>query len=134
LHIFELLFDCLINYLYMRVLKLTLGKIIFLQIFLWFQLPMWNVRTNLFYGPDVSGSVHQWSSSVPSGQVSNTSGRKPITFSASRTPLIFFLYLLCHVVCVFSQISLEILASLHNSSHSIVFSLFSFGHLSCYAF
>jgi hypothetical protein len=30
---FELLFDCFISYLYMRVLKLTLGKIIFLQIF-----------------------------------------------------------------------------------------------------
>jgi hypothetical protein len=31
---FELLFDCLINYLYIHVLKLTLGKITFLQIFL----------------------------------------------------------------------------------------------------
>jgi hypothetical protein len=30
---FELLFDYFISYLYMCVLKLTLGKIIFLQIF-----------------------------------------------------------------------------------------------------
>jgi hypothetical protein len=33
LHIFELLFDCLISYLYVRVLKLTLEKTVFLQIF-----------------------------------------------------------------------------------------------------
>jgi hypothetical protein len=39
LHIFNLLFDCLINYLYMRVLKLTLGKIIIsANLFLYFQL------------------------------------------------------------------------------------------------
>jgi hypothetical protein len=33
---FELLFSYFISYLYMCVMKLTLGKIIFLQIFLWF--------------------------------------------------------------------------------------------------
>jgi len=38
LHIFDLLFDSLISYLYMRVLKLFLGKIFFLQIFLQFQI------------------------------------------------------------------------------------------------
>jgi hypothetical protein len=34
LHILEMLFDYLISYLYMGILKLNLGKIIFLQIFL----------------------------------------------------------------------------------------------------
>jgi hypothetical protein len=36
LHIFEMLFDYFISWLYMCVLKLTLGNIIFLQIFLRF--------------------------------------------------------------------------------------------------
>jgi hypothetical protein len=84
---------------------------------------VWNVQTNLFFGLDVRGSVNRWSGSVPFGQVSNTSGHKAITFSASRTPLHFFLDLSCHVVCVFSRISLEILAFFAHlfSFHCILF-------------
>jgi hypothetical protein len=83
----------------------------FLQIFLWFQLPVWNVQTNLFFGPYVRSSINRWSGSVPSGQVSNTSGCKPITFLDSCTLKHFFLDLSCHVVCVFSHIFFsEILA------------------------
>jgi hypothetical protein len=38
LHIFAMLFDCFISWLYMRVLKLTFGKNNFLHIFLKFQI------------------------------------------------------------------------------------------------
>jgi len=45
LHIFEMLSDCFIRGLYMRVLKLTLGKIIFCKFSFSFCFSVWSVQT-----------------------------------------------------------------------------------------
>jgi hypothetical protein len=65
-----MLSDCYINWLYMRVLKLTLGKIIFLQIFL--QFLFFNVKCSdsLLFSLDRCGSDgrivrwHVWTRTV----------------------------------------------------------------------
>jgi hypothetical protein len=88
LHIFEMLSDCFISWLYMRVLELILGKIFFLQIFL--QSLFFSVKhsNSLSLRPDRCGSDgrtvkwHVWtctalSHAYASGRVSDTSGRGP---------------------------------------------------------
>jgi len=102
--------------LYMRVLKLTLGKIIFLPKFsLIFSILVWSVRMDLAYSPNASGPAYCLSGSVSSRRVCTKSGCDPyryfsmLSFSASYTPLYFYWFIMS--CCVFfSRISPEILA------------------------
>jgi len=105
-----MLFDCFISYLYMRVLKQTLGKkiCIFPSVF---QILVWSVKTDIFLRPDVLGSVDLLSDSMPSRRVCTTSGPELFAFSAKHTHTHYFLPVLsCCVVCVFSRTNLDILA------------------------
>jgi hypothetical protein len=124
-------FGCLISCLYMRVLKLTLGKLFFCKFFLCFQLLVWTVWTDLFLSPDAHGSVDRWFDNMSSWRMSNTFGHKPFAFFAIRTTLHFFSYF-CHVVCFSRGFLPRFWHSLHISSYSIIFSLFSFVLLICY--
>jgi hypothetical protein len=141
LHVFELLFDCLISYLYMRVLKLTLGKIIFLQIFLWFSafpcevsgqtcLTVWT-QVAL---PFVNLAVDRPDELVTHQDAILTSIYPLLSFSSSRTPLHFYWFIMSCCVCFSRGFLLRFWHSLHVSSHSVVFSLSSFVLLSFCAF
>jgi len=89
----------------MRVLTLTLRKIFFCKFFHYFQLPVWNVRTDLFLSLDACGSVNLWFGSMPSGRVCTTFKREPFAFFAIRTALHFFLIfvMLCVSLTDFSR-------------------------------
>jgi hypothetical protein len=56
LYIFNMLFECFISWLYMCVLKMTLGKIFFLQIFLQFLFFSVKHPNGLSLDPDECGS------------------------------------------------------------------------------
>jgi len=112
-----MLFDCFISYLYMRVLKLTLGKKKFLHISLCFS-------ASSVKRPDVLGSIDLLSNSMPSRRVCTTSGRKLFAFSTKHTHTHYFLPVLsCCVMCVFSRTNHEILSF---SAHLFSFSSISF--------
>jgi hypothetical protein len=51
-----MLFDCFISWLYMRVLKLFLGKIFFCKLSSSFRFSVWSVRTDLLLCPDACSS------------------------------------------------------------------------------
>lgn len=89
-----MLFDCFISYLYMRVLKLTLGNF-FLHISLCFS-------ASSVKRPDVLGSIDLLSNSMPSRRVCTTSGRELFAFSTKHTHTHTSFCLFYHVVlCVF---------------------------------
>jgi len=121
-----MLFDCFISYLYMHVLKLTLG-IFCCCIFPYvFHLLVWSVRTDMFLRPDVLCSVDLLSDSMPSGWVCTTSKRELFAFSAKHTHY-FLLVLSCCVVCVFSWTYPEIFAfSTHLFSFPGIFFAFPY--------
>jgi hypothetical protein len=76
----------------MCVLKLTLGKIIFLLL-------VWSVRTDMFLRPNALGSVDLLSENMPSGRVCTTSGHEPFAFFARHTTFCLFYHV---VLCAFS--------------------------------
>jgi hypothetical protein len=105
-----MLFDCFISYLYMPVLKLTLGEKKNLHISLYFS-------ASSLKHPDTLGSVNLLFDSMPSRQVCTTFGRELFALSAkhththTHTHTHYFLSILsCCVVCVYCQIDPEILA------------------------
>jgi hypothetical protein len=101
---FEMLFDYFINYLYMRVLKLMLGKKKFCIFPHVFQLLVWSIRKDMFLRPDVLGSVDLLFDSMPSERVCTTSGRKLFAFSAKHTyTLLFACSIMLCCVCVLSD-------------------------------
>jgi hypothetical protein len=126
---FELLFDCFINCLYIHVLRLTLRKIFFCKIFLWFsafqcEASGWTwltVRTQAAL-PIANLSMDRPDKLVLRPDTILTSIFPPLTFSTNCTPLHFYWFIM--TCCVFfSRISPEIL----------IFSayLFSFHDLLC---
>jgi hypothetical protein len=142
-NIFYLLFDCLIIYLYMCVLKLTLRKIIIYANFplsLAFQCEAsgrtWStIRTHVVLSSASLASGHG-----PSGCIRNTSRHDLYRFlSVSLLSLpsahhFIFIDLLCHVVCLSYGFLPRCWHSLHISSHSIVFVVSSFILLSSCGF
>jgi hypothetical protein len=131
LHIFEVLFDYFISWLYMFVLKLFLGKILFFCKFSSsFIFSVWNVRTDLLLFPNMCGSDiqmvkwHVWTrvvlpianlavdhldecvthpDTIPTGIF------WPLPFQANHTSLYFYWFIM--LCCVFfSQIFPKILA------------------------
>jgi hypothetical protein len=138
---FELLFDCLINYLYIHVLKLTLGKITFLQIFLWFsafqcEASRW---TRLTVRTQVALLIAHLAVDCPDEFVTRPNailkGIYPLlSFSASCIPL--YSYWIIMSCCVYFSCGflLRFWHSLHVSSHSVIFSLSSFILLSVCTF
>jgi hypothetical protein len=84
----------------------------FCKFFLYFHLPVWNVRTDLLLSSNACGSIDLWFGSLSSGWVCTLFGRKLFAFFAFRIELhVFFYSFLFLSCCVFlSQISPEILA------------------------
>jgi hypothetical protein len=113
LHIFELLFDCLISYLYMRVLKLSLGKNYFSPNFsLFFSFSVWSVRTDLAYNLNARGLANCKSGCGSSGRVGTTSERDPYRYffaayflNQLHTTAFLLIYhdMLCVSLTVFSR-------------------------------
>jgi hypothetical protein len=108
LHTFETLFDYVISWLYMHVLKLTLGKIIIyanFPLFSTFQCEA-SKRTWLRVRMHAVLSLASLASG-PSGCIVNTSGQDPYRFlsisllSLPYAHLCIFLDLSCHFVCGF---------------------------------
>jgi len=128
-HIFAMLFDCFISWLYMRVLKLTLGKNIFLQ----------NFPQASDFQCELSGheqSSHMLTYQLPSRQLSETSEQDPyrfktcFSFSTIHTSLHFYHVMLCVFLVDFSR-DFGILCT---SSHSMIFIVSSVILLSLCAF
>jgi hypothetical protein len=101
-----MLFDCFISWFYMRVLKLTLGKIFFFCKFSFsFSFSVWIVQTNLFLRLEECGLVIRWSSSSrPDGQVTlpdeiSTSLRLASLSLLSAHLCIFIMLWVCLAVC-----------------------------------
>jgi hypothetical protein len=124
LHIFDLLFDCLSSYLYMRVLKLTLGKIILSAIF------------SLFSAFQCEAFGWTWLTartcavlsianlaSGPSGRIGIMSRWDPYRFlsvyllSLPSAHHFIFIDLSCHIVCLSRGFLPRFWHSLHISSH-----------------
>jgi len=133
LHIFELLFDCLISYLYMCVLKLTLGKIIFLQIF-----SLCSVSS--VKRPDepvlesgclrlCQSMIWQYAVWMSVYQVRT----QALCFLCHSHSTGFFSYF-CHVVCFSRGFLPRFYHSLYIISHSMIFFVSSFVLLSFCAF
>jgi len=123
-------FDCFISYLYMRVLKLTLGKIIFLQIFVWFSafqceasrrtwLTVWTQAAL----PIANLAVYRSDKLVTRSDAILTGFYLSLAFSAIHIPLHFFLFIYHVMLCVFLTDFSKILAF---SAH-----LFSFHDIFC---
>jgi hypothetical protein len=141
LHIFYLLFDCLISYLYMRVLKLTLGKIIIFANFPLFSAILCETswQTWLRVQTHALMSIASLANGL-SGLIGNTSGRNPYRFLSvsllylSSAHHCIFIDLSCHVVCLSHGFLPSFWHFLHISSHSMVFVVSSFILLSSCVF
>jgi hypothetical protein len=94
-YIFEMLFNCFISYLYMCVLKLTLGKIIFLQISFCFS-------ASSVKRPDALVFVDLLFDNMPSGRVCTMSRLELFSFTAKHTLLFACSVMLC-CVCFLSD-------------------------------
>lgn len=123
--VFEFLFDCFISYLYMRVLKLTLGKIIISAIFLLFSAFLCEASRQTWlivrtYAVQSVASLASWSS-----------GRDRYRFlsmsflSLPYAHICIFIDLSCHVVYFSRRFLPRFWHSLKISSHSMVFAVFS---------
>jgi len=111
-----MLFDCFISCLYMRVLKLTFGKNIFLYIFLKFQI----------FKCEVFGWTYSY--------VQTSSVLRLASLFLPYTHLCIFIDLSCHVVCFSRGFLPRLWHSLHNCSHSMIFIVSSVILLSLCAF
>jgi hypothetical protein len=116
-----MLFHCFISYLYMCVLKLTLGNFCSAYFPLFFQLVVWSVWMDMFLHLDALDSVDLLSDSMLSWRVCTTSGRKLFAFFAKHTTFCLFYHV---VLCVFSLgLIPRFWYSLHIFSHFQVFPL-----------
>jgi hypothetical protein len=97
LHSFEMLPDCVISGLYMRVLKLTLEKL-FCKFFSSFRFLVWSVWTDLFLCPNKSSLAICWPNNCTSGQ---NLYKFKTSFSFSATHIFSFLLIYHGILCVF---------------------------------
>jgi hypothetical protein len=120
----------------MRVLKLTLGKNIFLQVFLQFQIFSVKHPDEPILTTKQEQSCHMLTLQCPSGRLSDTSGqdlyrfKTCFSFSAIHTSLHFYDVMLCVFLVDFSR-DFGILCT---SSHSMTFTVSSVILLSLCAF
>jgi len=98
-----MLFDCFISWLYMRVLKLTFGKNIFLHIFLKFQI----------FKCEVFGRTYSY--------VQTSAVLRLASLFLPYTHLCIFIDLSWHVVCFSLGFLPRLWHSLHNCSHSMIY-------------
>jgi hypothetical protein len=119
LHSFEMLPDCVISGLYMRVLKLTFEKL-FCKFFSSFRFLVWSVWTDLFLRPNESSLAICWPSNCTSGQ-DLYKFKTCFSFSAIHTSLHFYWFIMASCVFFSRGFLPRFRHLLHISSHPMIF-------------